>query len=186
MVSEKEIIIPVTGSESKKRDDSNFINKKSGQFQISHEEKGEIKLLKDQLQRLQAEFINYKNRVTRERETDFSNAKGLLVTKILPVLDDFERMIDHHQVDRSCDVEGVTLIFQKLKKVLYEENLEEIQAVGQHFDPEFHEAVGVHETDVEQDGLVIEEWQKGYRLGKKLLRPSRVKVGKFTDKTASA
>ena len=180
MVKEKEIIIPVTGSESEINNSEMSSSEQEGAGQSEKNQNDSLEAeLKDQIHRLQAEFSNYKKRTQKERETDYTHAKGLLTFKLLPILDDLERMIDHHQVDRSCDVEGVALIFQNLKKVLIEENLEEIAAVGQPFDPEIHEAVGVHETSKEQDGIVIEEWQKGYRFGGRLLRPSSVKVGQY-------
>jgi len=177
MVSEKEIIIPVDGAEQltdHHTTPSNTTNDRSKQSDMNATENDD---LRNQLLRLQAEFVNYKNRVAKERESDFLNAKGFLITKLLPVLDDLERMIDHHQEDGVCDVEGIHIIFQNLKKILKDEKLIEIQAVGQPFDPEIHEAVGVEEVNEDRDGIVMEVWQKGYQFGEKLLRPSRVKVG---------
>ena len=133
----------------------------------------------EQLQRLQAEFDNYRRRVDRERETMYAMAKADLIQKILPVVDDLERMLNHHQ-EGEHRTEGVRLIYKNLTKILTEEGLEEVPSLGMPFNPDFHEAVGVEETDEEQDGMVVEEWQKGYRFGNRLLRPSRVKVGKHT------
>lgn len=136
----------------------------------------------EQLQRLQAEFSNYRKRVEKERETLFTVAKGEMILNLLSVLDDFERMVNHHAEKEEYSLDGVRLIYQKLKKILIDEGLEEITSIGQRFNPEFHEAVDVEETNKEHAGLVMEEWQKGYRFGGKLLRPSRVKVGKHIEK----
>ncbi len=128
---------------------------------------------------MQSEFSNYKKRVDKEREELFSTAKGELVLKLLPVLDDLERMLNHYQKQGECNCDAVELIYQNLLKILTEEGLEKVRTVGKKFDPNFHEAVGVEEVNAEQEDLVLEEWQKGYRFGGKLLRPSRVKVGKL-------
>lgn len=169
------IMIPVSGPEEEKTESG----KKSEDEKITSVSPESAYV--EQLQRLQAEFSNYRKRVEKERESLFSTAKGELVVKLLPVLDDFERMLNHHQNGNSCSVDGVRMIYQNLKKLLMEEGLEEIPSVGEAFDPEFHEAVGVEETEADQDGMVLEDWQKGYRFGGRLLRPSRVKVGRFVD-----
>ena len=178
MTSSRERIIPVSGS----GDETNDIKDKEAETnspELTEDVESHQESFKGQLQRLHAEFQNYKKRVTKEREQDFSIAKGMLASQLLPVLDDFERMIQHHQVDKNCDVDGVNLVFQKLIKILADEKLETIEAVGQPFDPECHEAVGVEETTADQDNLVLEEWEKGYRFNGRLLRPSRVKVGRY-------
>ena len=131
----------------------------------------------DQLQRLQAEFSNYKRRVEKERESMAMFGKQDMASKLLPVLDDLERLIDHHQGEVGCSLEGVQLIHGNLVKVLTEEGLEIIPALGNQFNPEIHEAVSMEEVGAENEGLVVEEWMKGYRFAGKLLRPSRVKVG---------
>jgi len=134
---------------------------------------------REHVQRLQSEFSNYKKPVDKERGELFSTAKRELVLKLLPVLDDLERMLDHYQKQGECNCDAVELIYQNLANILAGEGLEKVHAVGEEFDPNFHEAVGVEEVNAEQEDLVLEEWQKGYRFGGKLLRPSRVKVGKL-------
>ena len=133
----------------------------------------------DHLRRLQSEFSNYKKRVDKEREELSSTVKGKLVLKLLPVLDNFERMLDHYHKSGECNCDAVELIYQNLVKILTEEGLESIKAVGEKFDPSFHEAVSIEETDSDNEDIVLEEWQKGYLFDGKLLRPSRVKVGKL-------
>ncbi len=137
----------------------------------------------EQLQRLQAEFQNYKRRVEKEWADVSSGAKGDFIAKLLPALDDFKRLLNHHRDQEPCPTGGVRLIYQKLIKILTDEGLEHIDAVGEEFNPDFHEAIGVEETGEEQDGKIVEEWEAGYTFSGKLIRPSRVRVGKCSIKT---
>ncbi|MFO7890550.1 MAG: nucleotide exchange factor GrpE [bacterium] len=139
-----------------------------------------IEEYKEQLQRVQAEFINYRKRVENERKRDFRTAKGNLVLSILPVLDDFERLFEHYEEEKQCSIHEIKMLYDNLKKILCQEELTEIEDKGREFDPNCHEAVGVVETSPENDEMVMEVLQKGYKFGDKLLRPSRVKVGKHT------
>ena len=95
----------------------------------------------EQLLRLQAEFMNYKKRVEKERLELSDLFKSELVGSLLPVIDDFDRMLDHSNHENSEFLNGVKLIYQKLVEVLKEQGLKPIEAVGQKFDPCFHEAV---------------------------------------------
>lgn len=134
--------------------------------------------LVDTLRRLQAEFINYKRRVEREQDDVWIRAQGELVKQILPVMDDLERLVQHDEERGVCDVEGVRLIGRKLQKVMADAGLQPVRGIGSPFDPEVHEAVGVVKCEEEEDGTVVEEWEKGYKLGERLLRPGRVRVGR--------
>ncbi len=164
-------------------DDETVLNPVSEEkLQDSRPEEGEI--VRDQLQRLQAEFLNYKRRVEREKEEIGSYARGNLIREVLPVLDDLGRLIDHHGDDESVAVESVQLILQKFNKILTDEGLEPIEASDAEFDPEIHEALSVETVPVEKDGKILEEWEKGYRYHGRLLRPSRVKVGKAASADA--
>jgi molecular chaperone GrpE len=133
----------------------------------------------EKLQRLQAEFVNYRRRTEKEKESLADYVKGDLITRLLPVLDDLD-LLSQHAENEKCPVEAIQLIIQKMKKILYDEGLETIDAVTHPFDPDIHEALAVeHVNDPDQEGLVVEEWQKGYRFRGNLLRPSRVKVAKI-------
>ncbi|MBN1780125.1 nucleotide exchange factor GrpE [bacterium] len=142
-------------------------------------DRDELERTVGQLQRLQADFINYKKRTDKEAASLTRYVKGRFITALLPVLDDMDLLILHHQEDRQCPVDAVQMIVQKLKKIMSDEGLETVSALGEVFDPEIHEAIAVEETpDPGQEGLIVEEWQKGYRFHDQLLRPSRVKVAK--------
>jgi molecular chaperone GrpE len=138
----------------------------------------------DQLQRLQAEFMNYRKRVEREKDSLHHHLIGQVLKDVLPVVDDLERLLRMHAGRGTCDIEGVRLIHQKLQHVLKSRGVEEIESMGQPFDPEWHEAVGIEHTDGDHAGRVLDEWEKGYRIGGRLLRPSRVKVGKKREARA--
>jgi len=132
----------------------------------------------DQLRRTAADFANYRKRVEREREeaTRFSNA--LLLSKLLPILDDLDRALATLPTDlrRFTWIEGVALIQRKLELTLEGEGLKPIVSVGQPFDPTRHEAVFREETTAYPDGQVIAELQRGYEFHGRVLRPALVKV----------
>lgn len=136
----------------------------------------------EQLKRLQAEFTNYRNRTEKEWASVRDNSKRDLINRLLPIIDDFYRLIEHHTDDAAIEMNGIILMYKNLMKILLEEGLEEIKALGEIFNPEVHEAVGVLDAPENQDDVVLEEWQKGYQFKGKLLRPSRVNVGRFTGK----
>jgi molecular chaperone GrpE len=132
---------------------------------------------RDKWHRSAADFANYKRRTDEERTTlaQFSNA--LLIGKLLGVLDDFDRALENVPADAHDPwVEGVRLTERKLRNVLESEGVTPIEAVGQPFDPNLHEAVVHEETADHPDNQVIGELQRGYRLRDRVIRPSLVRV----------
>ena len=124
-----------------------------------------------------ADFANYKRRTEEERASlvQFSNA--VLIGKLLGVLDDFDRALENVPPDAHDPwVEGVRLTERKLRNVLESEGVTPIEAVGQPFDPNLHEAVVHEETADHPDNQVIGELQRGYRLRDRVIRPSLVRV----------
>lgn len=128
-------------------------------------------------QRLAADFENYKRRTRQELadRTQFANEE--LVGKLLPILDNFRRALDHapQGVDRNW-FDGIKLIARQFEDVLQGQGLSQIPAVGEKFDPSQHEAIAREETDEHEEGTVVEELQPGYRLHNRVLRPTLVKV----------
>lgn len=141
----------------------------------------------DQWRRTAADLSNYRKRTEREREelTRFSNAT--LLSRLLPVLDDFDRAMTALPADlrHLTWVDGITLIERKLRLIAESEGLKPIEAVGKPFDPERHEAVIREETDAYPDGQVIAELQRGYELHGRVLRPALVKVAVATAKAGT-
>lgn len=128
-------------------------------------------------QRSAADFANYKRRTDEERAAvgQFSNA--VLIGKLLTVLDDFDRALESVPADAHDPwIEGVRLVERKLRSVLESEGVTAIEATGQSFDPNLHEAVVHEETTEHPDNRVIGELQRGYRLHDRVLRPSLVRV----------
>jgi molecular chaperone GrpE len=134
-------------------------------------------------QRAQADFINYKRR-TEEERLDFNRfANASLILSLLPVLDDLERALNATPPSKSAKhswLEGVRLVDRKFRSILEAQGLTEIKALGEPFDPNFHEAV---RQDKGKEGTVIEELQKGYMIHDRLLRPSKVVVGNGEEDT---
>jgi molecular chaperone GrpE len=129
----------------------------------------------DGWQRAQAEFINYKNRVQRDRELDYASMKGDIIKKVLPVLDDMERALANRP-DGSSWANGMELIVRKFQNILASEGLKRIEATGQPFDPNFHEAISSEPNEDVESGHVIEVVQNGYILGERVIRPAMVRV----------
>ena len=131
-----------------------------------------------------ADFENYKKRAAREKEdwTKFANED--LIKAILPFIDNLERAVNHAQkiADTGVLVEGVRLTLQQLLQALNKFGLSSFESVGKPFDPAMHEAMLVVETDQHEPNQVVEEFQKGYLLNDRLLRPATVSVSKPPEK----
>jgi molecular chaperone GrpE len=129
----------------------------------------------DGWQRAQAEFVNYKNRVQRDREMDYASMKGDIIKKVLPVLDDLERALANRPTGDSW-ADGLELIARKFQAALEAEGVKRIEAAGQPFDPNVHEAISSEPSDAVESGHVIEVVQNGYTLGERIIRPAMVRV----------
>jgi len=130
-----------------------------------------------QLQRLKAEFDNFRKRTIKEKEEYSKYASEKLILALLPVLDNFERAVDSASANKDYESlsQGVNLIFRQFFKVLEDEGLKSIESVGIEFDPNVHEAF-LREASDKEENIILEELQKGYYLKDKVIRPSRVKV----------
>jgi molecular chaperone GrpE len=148
------------------------------------EKEKEIKEHHDRLLRVAADFENYKKRAARDKEdwTKFANED--LLRAILPFIDNLERAVNHAQkiADTGVLIEGVRLTIQQILKSLNKFGLASFQSVGKPFDPTVHEAMLVVETDQHEPNRVVEEFQKGYLLNDRLLRPATVSVSKPLEK----
>jgi molecular chaperone GrpE len=138
-------------------------------------------------QRAAADFANYRRRTEEERGVMTQLSNAVLIGKMLAVLDDFDRALASVPEDAHEGwVEGIRLVERKLRSVLESEGVTPIEAVGQPFDPNLHEAVVHQETVDYPDNTVIDEVQRGYRLGDRVLRPALVRVANNpTDQTDS-
>lgn len=144
----------------------------------------------DQLrQQLQRETDETRIRLNRSADERAAAGKARFIESLLPVMDGLERAINAAVNEDSSEaiLQGIRSIANNFQSALTSAGVEPIVAVGEPFDPELHEAVDTEETDPEMDGIVIDEYSRGYRMGDRLLRPSRVKVGRnqSTDYTDS-
>jgi molecular chaperone GrpE (heat shock protein) len=135
----------------------------------------------DPQQALRAAITEYeaaRRRVERDAARVAEETRTRLVEQLLPVLDNVDRTIAATR--EAATIEGMRLVRAQLEKVLEGYGVARFDAVGERFDPRLHEAVGVAPVaDTTLDGIVVDQWQAGYRIGDRLLRPARVQVGRF-------
>ncbi|MDB6032683.1 MAG: GrpE protein [Verrucomicrobiales bacterium] len=144
--------------------------------------------LQDMLLRTAAEFDNYKKRIAREKQEAAKYVNEPILQKLIPVLDNFEMAFAASGSNQNVSVQslqtGVNMILSQLKSVLSETGLEGIDAVGQKFDPNIHEALSQQETADVPEGQVVQQLRRGYKLRDRLLRPAAVVVSKSPEKNA--
>ena len=134
--------------------------------------------LTDTLQRLQAEFENYKKQIEKGKGEFVKYSKAELIYKLLPLLDTFEIALKNTS-DKEKFVKGIEMVYAQLFSTLEREGLKPIEALGKKFDPYLHEVMLKQESD-KDEGVVLEELQRGYTLNGKVLRHSRVKISEKT------
>jgi molecular chaperone GrpE len=145
------------------------------------EKAGKVDQLYEQLLRTAADLENFKKRAAREKQEAIKFANESLLEKLLPILDNFEMALTAAGAQNtSVDAlrSGVQMIAQQLKTALTEAGLQEIDAAGKPFDPNFHEAISQQESTHAPEGTVVQQTRKGYRLRERLLRPASVVVAK--------
>ena len=172
--------------ETKEATSDNVSDKKSKRFKIRHaaekaleEEKAKYAELNDKFLRLFSEFDNFRKRTAKEKLDLTVTASENVIKDILPVLDDFERALQNMEKNgNEADMQGVTLIYNKLKDTLKKKGLEEIEAMGAEFNTDEHEALTmIPAPEEDQKGKVLDVIQKGYKLNGKVIRFARVVVG---------
>ncbi|WP_068774335.1 nucleotide exchange factor GrpE [Paenibacillus sp. FJAT-26967] len=130
------------------------------------------------LLRTQADFDNFRRRSRQEKEEFAKYASLKLIEQLLPVIDNFDRALlsSRETQDFEALAKGIEMVYRQLEQLMTQEGLTPIQAVGQPFNPEFHQAVMQVETEEYEEGIVVEEMQKGYMLKDRVIRPTMVKV----------
>jgi molecular chaperone GrpE len=142
----------------------------------------ESALYKDKWLRAEADMDNYKKRVHKEKLDQLKYGYETIIREILPVVDNLERAIEYSKKHSQKDslYEGVELTLKLLKKVIEGFGVNTISTVGQLFDPNFHEGLGVEESQDYEDNVIVKEIEKGYLYNDRLIRPAKVIVGKKT------
>jgi len=132
----------------------------------------------DGWQRARAEFANYKKRVERERERIYQDTAGEIVKRYLPVLDDLELALKNRPTEGegASWAEGIELIYRKMLSILEAEGITQMQAEGEQFDPNLHEAIVRTKSEQHESDQIIEVLQPGYLIGDRVLRPARVVI----------
>lgn len=137
--------------------------------------KDELEDVKDRHTRLIAEFDNLKKRNAKEREGLYNSVVGDIISGLLPVIDNLEKAVEAESKDEEYK-KGVELVLKQFKDVLEANNVHEIEALGQPFDPELHDAVSMIQDESLGEKIVAQEYRKGYTIGNKVIRHSMVVV----------
>ena len=147
------------------------------------EDSSEIERLKEELHgeherylRLLADFDNYRRRSERERSTAARSGKREIILALLDVLDGYDRALQHMDDAPASIAEGVEALHRKFLGLLQAQGVAPMLALGEVFNPELHDAIGLMESEELEPGTVAEEVQRGYRWGDEVLRPARVRV----------
>jgi len=171
--------------EKPKREDSQKAKKRESEepretIESLREEKDE---LLGKLQRVSADYANYQKRVPKQIADTIGYEKELIIKKLLPVVDNFEHTLQnaHSAEDLDVLVKGVRIVYDQLRDVLKSQNVEQIEARGQTFDPALHEAMTQRTEPDAENNTVLEEFQKGYKLNGRVIRPSKVIVNRLVS-----
>ena len=138
-------------------------------------QKEQLEEQEDRLKRLMAEFDNFKKRSSKEREGLYNSLVSDIFSSLLPVIDNLEKAVEAKTEDEAYK-QGVELVLKQFKDVLSANGVEEIETVGQVFDPELHEAVASVTDETLGEKVIKEEYRKGYKIGSKVIRHSMVVV----------
>lgn len=164
-----------------------YVEELEARTQAAEKQVQDVQARFDQLrQQLQRETDETRQRLNRSADERAATEKASFIETFLPVLDDLNRAIEavSNNAPRDAILEGLRRISNSVQNALTNAGVEPVAAVGEVFDPELHEAVDTGEADAEMDGRVISEYSRGFRMGDRLLRPARVKVGRANDRAA--
>ncbi|MCB1154875.1 MAG: nucleotide exchange factor GrpE [Deltaproteobacteria bacterium] len=146
------------------------------------EKEEQVSQLQERMVRMQAEFENFKRRINRDKKDVVRFSNEALIQSLLPIIDNFERALAHADAtnDAEATIDGVRLILKQMHNTLAQNGVRKIDASGQVFDPAFHEAMATMPTDDADAGKVISQYEPGYLLHERLLRPAKVVVAEKT------
>jgi len=173
-------IVPPSSEEQVEQESVSKSNSLEEISRLFEEKTKELDELKDKYLRVCAEYDNYRKRTIREIKEIREVATEQLIRDLLPVLDNIERALQHAPDPEDAFVSGIRMVFSQFKDILMARGLLPIEAIGQPFDPNVHEAIAQIESE-QTEGTVVQEYEKGYLLGKRVLRPSKVVVSKSPE-----
>lgn len=133
------------------------------------------------LQRVSADYANYQKRAPKQISDTIGYEKERIIKTLLPALDNFEHTLQNAHSAENVDVlvKGIRIIYDQFLDILKSHNVEQIEALGESFDPAMHQAMTQQTDPDKQENIVLEEFQKGYRLNGRVIRPSKVIVNKL-------
>jgi molecular chaperone GrpE len=166
-----------------------YVEELEGRTKAAEQKLQEVQSRFEQLRKqLQSETDETRQRLNRAADERAHREKGNFIAGLLPVLDNLQRATEAAETGSSPDViaEGIRQTASSFENALAAAGVEPIDAVGQQFDPELHDAVETGEVEPQDEGKVVAEYARGYKIGDRLLRPARVKVGRHTAKANKA
>lgn len=145
---------------------------------VEQQQNALVEELQTKLLRVQADYDNFRRRTIKEKEELAKYASMKLIEQLVPTVDNFDRALEASATTKDYDsfAKGVDMIFRSLLQVLENEGLKAMDPIGQPFNPEYHQAVMTVESDEYEEGIVVEQLQKGYMLKDRVIRPAMVKV----------
>jgi molecular chaperone GrpE len=137
--------------------------------------------LLEKLQRVSADYANFQKRAPKQIAEAIAFEKERIVKSVLPAMDNFEHTLSHAESAENVEAiaKGVKIIYDQMLDVLKSHNVEQIKALGEKFDPSMHQAMMQTQDEEKEDGIVLEEYQKGYKLNGRVIRPAKVVVNKL-------
>ncbi len=164
-----------------------YVEELEARTQAAERQVQDVQARFDQLrQQLQRETDETRQRLNRSADERAATEKAKFIATFLPVIDDLNRAVEavSNNAPQDAVLEGIRRISTSVQNALTSAGVEPIESIGETFDPELHEAVDTGDADAEMDGKVISEYSRGFRMGDRLLRPARVKVGRGADQAA--
>ena len=164
-----------------------YVEELEARTNAAEQKVAEVQARFDQLrQQLQRETDETRQRLNRSADERAANEKAKFIASLLPLLDDLERAIQAttNEASRDAILAGLRGIANSFQNALTNAGVEPVAALGETFNPEFHEAVDTVDADPEMDGKIVGEYGRGFRIGDRLLRPSRVQVGRASSRQA--
>jgi molecular chaperone GrpE len=162
-------------------------NKQESELEDQHDTIESIQKEKDELfaklQRVSADYANFQKRVPKQISDSIGYEKERIIKTLLPALDNFEHTLQNAHSAENVDVlvKGIRIIYDQLHDILKSHNVEQIEALGETFDPAMHQAMTQQSDPDKEENTVLEEFQKGYRLNGRVIRPSKVIVNKLPE-----
>jgi len=159
--------------------------KQESELKDKPETTGSLQAEKDELfaklQRVSADYVNYQKRVPKQIADSIGYEKERIIKTLLPALDNFEHTLQnvHSAEDVDVLVKGIRIIYDQLLDILKSHNVEQIEALGEKFDPAMHQAMTRQSDPDKEEDTVLEEFQRGYKLNGRVIRPSKVIVNKL-------